>query len=90
MSNLYLTDEDIHGCEENDTEILLRSRLDKANERIEELEDVLDEIREVINKMIYQGYLDNDIQYFATGNMSEFGVRAEVLLQILDKVNNEN
>ena len=77
MSNLYLTDEDIHGCEENDTEILLRSRLDKANERIEELEDVLDEIREYIEKEFYtiQGVIV---------------VEPDDIKEILDKVNNEN
>lgn len=49
-------------------------------------ESVLDEIREVINKMIYQGYSDGNTLYFATDVNSEFGVRAKVLLQILDKV----
>lgn len=50
MSSLYLTDEDIHGCEENDTEMLLRSRLDKANEKIEELEDTIKSLKETIIK----------------------------------------
>ena len=50
MGNLYLTDEDIHGCEENDTEIMLRSRIDKANERIEILEDIIENAREVITR----------------------------------------
>lgn len=51
--------------------------------------EVIDEAREVINKMIYTGYMlekDNSAtQFMATNKKSEFGVRAEVLLQILDK-----
>lgn len=50
MSNLYLTDEDIHGCEENEVEISLRSRIDKANEKIEVLEDTIKNIKEKISK----------------------------------------
>ena len=59
---------------------------EKAKDKIKQYKSVLDEIREVINKMIYQGYIDDEIQYFATGNKSGFGIRANVLLQILDKV----
>lgn len=39
---------------ETDAEIMvLKNKLDKANERIEELENVLDEIREYIDKEFY-------------------------------------
>lgn len=51
--------------------------------------EVIEEVREVINKMIYTGYMlekDNSAtQFMATNKKSEFGIRAEVLLQILDK-----
>lgn len=44
---------------------------------------------EVINKMIYTGYMlekdNSSTQFMATNKTSEFGIKAEVLLQILDK-----
>ena len=33
--------------------------------------------------MIYQGYMNDNIQYFATSEKSEFGIRANVILEIL-------
>ena len=42
MDNYYLTDEDIHGCEEDTTEMLLRDRLKKTEERIKELEEMIE------------------------------------------------
>ena len=48
MNNYYLTDEDIHGCEENETETILRIRLKKAEERIKELEEIIDEARKIL------------------------------------------
>ena len=48
MNDYFLTDEDIHGCEENETEIILRDRLKKAEERIEELEEIIDEVRKIL------------------------------------------
>lgn len=48
MNEYFLTDEDIHGCEENETEIILRDRLKKAEERIEELEEIIDEARKIL------------------------------------------
>lgn len=42
MNNYYLTDEDIHGCEEDETEIILRDKLKKAEERIKELEEMIE------------------------------------------------
>ena len=49
MDNYYLTDEDIHGCEEDTTEMLLRDRLKKAEERIKELEETIDEFRKKLS-----------------------------------------
>ena len=46
MNNYYLTDEDIHGCEEDTTEMLLRDRLKKAEERIKELEETIKNIKD--------------------------------------------
>ena len=62
MNNLYLTDEDIHGCEENETEILLRNRLDKANKRIEILEDIIENVSEVITRDLHinERWLDEE------------------------------
>lgn len=48
MNDYFLTDEDIHGCEENETEIILRDRLKKTEERIEELEEIIDEVRKIL------------------------------------------
>ena len=48
MNDYFLTDEDMHGCEENETEIILRDRLKKAEERIEELEEIIDEARKIL------------------------------------------
>lgn len=48
MNNYYLTDEDIHGCEEDETETILRDKLKKANERIEELEEIIDEAKKIL------------------------------------------
>ena len=48
MNDYFLTDEDIHGCEENETEIILRNRLKKAEERIEELEEIINEARKIL------------------------------------------
>ena len=48
MDNYYLTDEDIHGCEEDTTEMLLRDRLKKAEERIKELEEIIDEAKKIL------------------------------------------
>lgn len=48
MDNFYLTDEDIHGCEEDETEMLLRNELKKAQERIEELEEIIDEVKKIL------------------------------------------
>lgn len=57
-----------------------------------QLKEVIEEVREVINKMIHTGYVASNgddysaTQYMATNEHSEFGIRAKVLLQILDKV----
>lgn len=74
----------------------LKEELKATKEVVEEhlrkeiqYKEVIEEVREVINKMIYTGYMlekDNSAtQFMATNKTSEFGVRAEVLLQILDK-----
>lgn len=71
--------------ENQQLKIQVSSREEVANK----YKEVIDEVREVINKMIYTGYfLENNntaTQFMATNKNSEFGIRAEVLLQILDK-----
>lgn len=85
MSSLYLTDEDIHGCEENDTEILLRSRLDKANERIEELEDIIKSLKNKINKDIEINNicLEENTDYFVKQLIAIWTNYNKELLEIL-------
>ena len=57
--------------------------------RIEEKQEkVIEEVRDVIEKMIDVGYVDGMTCYYPTKNDSEFGVRAKILLQILDKGEN--
>ena len=59
-----------------------------ANKIIQERDlykEVIEEVREVINKMVHYGYEKNGTYYMQTTDDSEFGTRAEVLLQILDK-----
>lgn len=98
MSNLYLTDEDIHGCPENDTEILLRSRLDKANERIEELEQEKQELKQKCDKQGVKlqkkcDLLDEIREYIEKEFYTIQGVivvEPDDIKEILDKVNNEN
>ena len=50
MNNYYLTDEDIHGFEEDETETeKIKSKLDEANQRIEELEDLIKYAIKILN-----------------------------------------
>ena len=48
MNDYFLTDEDIHGCEEDETETILRDKLKKAEERIEELEEIINEAKKIL------------------------------------------
>ena len=41
MNDLYLTDEDIHGCEEDSEVIKLRGNLEKAEKMIDDLKDII-------------------------------------------------
>lgn len=49
MDNYYLTDEDIHGCEEDKTETILRDKLKKAEERIKELEEMINDAQKILS-----------------------------------------
>lgn len=51
MDNFYLTDEDIHGCEEDETEMILRNKLDKANERIKQLEEIIEKVIKTLSNI---------------------------------------
>ncbi len=58
-----------------------------AKQQLKQANDVLDEIKDVINQMITTGYTDKDrfTSYFAVGEQGEFGCRAKVILAILNK-----
>ena len=45
MNNYFLTDEDIHALDEDDEITILQNKLNKANERIEELEETIKELK---------------------------------------------
>ena len=49
MNNYYLTDEDIHGCEEDETEMILRDRLKEAEKRIKELEEMINDAQKILS-----------------------------------------
>ena len=51
MNNYYLTDEDIHGFEEDEIETILRDKLKRAEERIKELEEAIDEFRKILSDL---------------------------------------
>ena len=74
---------------QQDKIIELKIQVSAREEVANKYKKVIEEVREVINKMIYTGYMlekDNSAtQFMATSKKSEFGIRAEVLLQILDK-----
>ena len=57
------------------------------------LQEVIKEAREVINKMIYTGYLVENgataIQYMPTGKKTEFYPRAKIIDEILSKGENK-
>lgn len=67
--------------ENQQLKIQVSSREEVANK----YKEIIDEVREVINKMISTGYADETKMYMATYENSEFGTRAKVLLHILDK-----
>lgn len=67
----------------------LRIQVSSREEVANKYKEVIEEVREVINKMVHTGYMlekENSVtQFMATGKKSEFGIRAKILLQILDK-----
>ena len=44
-NNLYLTDEDIHGCEEDSETVILKKRIEELEEEVEELRDRILELK---------------------------------------------
>ena len=60
MDREFLTDEDIHGLEEDLEITVLQNKLDKANERIEELEDELKEYK-IEHKIMKQILIENNL-----------------------------
>ena len=58
---------------------------EKLQQQLDKYKDVIEEVREIINKMLFNGYVKGGTIYMATTEDSEFGTRAKFLLQILDK-----
>ena len=52
------------------------------------LETNRDEAIETIDKMIHKGYSSGLNYYWKTGTQSEFGVRGEIIKQILERSEN--
>jgi hypothetical protein len=75
MNNYYLTDEDIHGCEEDETETILRDKIRKKEERIEELEDAI--------KYILKIYDNQDVVY----SFKNVSLIKETLKNVLGSIN---
>lgn len=48
MDNFYLTDEDIHGCEEENKIEELEYKLNMANKKIEQLKELINEADEIL------------------------------------------
>lgn len=46
MDNFYLTDEDIHGCEEDDEKVLLMNQIEKLRNELLDAYDIIDELKE--------------------------------------------
>lgn len=62
----------------------------KVKEERDKYKIVLDKIKEILNKMIYEGYAPSSTGsitlYTATGENSEFGTRAKVILELLEEI----
>ena len=76
------------------TEISLKREIKKLQQENQKQKEVIDNATKAINEMIHTGYiLKNDnsaTEFMATGKNSEFGVRAEALLEILKgELNND-
>lgn len=46
MDNFYLTDEDIHGLEEDDEKTLLMNQIEKLRNELLDAYDIIDELKE--------------------------------------------
>lgn len=46
MDREFLTDEDIHGCEEDSEVTILKNKMDKLEEKLEEAQDKIKTIKE--------------------------------------------
>ena len=52
MDNYYLTDEDIHGCEEDSEIIILKNKLDELEQKLEIEKDKIKTIKEKLKNDI--------------------------------------
>lgn len=91
--NIYVTEPD---------RLILRNGANAINQlqqgnkqlksQLQQRDDVINETLNTIDKMLTVGYTDeNKLKgYFAVGEQSEFGCRARVLKNILNKYNGDN
>ena len=56
------------------------------DKEIERLNNIINELENIINKMMYEGYVDGFTSYYATTEHSEFGVRGKLLLDKIHKL----
>lgn len=60
--------------------------IEEYQREIERLNNIINELENIINKMIYDGYTDGLTGYFATTENSEFGVRGKILLNKIQEL----
>jgi hypothetical protein len=50
MNNYYLTDEDIHGCEEDDQNEILMNEIKKLRNELLDAYDIIEELKQELKK----------------------------------------
>jgi hypothetical protein len=50
MNNYYLTDEDIHGCEEDDHKQILMNEIKKLRNELLDAYDIIEELKQELKK----------------------------------------
>ena len=50
MNNYYLTDEDIHGCEEDDEKEILMNEIKKLRNELLDAYDIIEELKQELKK----------------------------------------
>ena len=65
---------------------LLVSYIKTLQQQVKKQKEVIDKVNEVIDKMINVSYSSGVTLYCATGEDSEFGIRAKIIKDILKEV----